>query len=270
MFIAMDKNQAIRQIEEIGLSANSAQVYLDLIQFGISTVLEISKRLDLSRATIYRALEELISERLVHIDEQNNSKYSANDYHQLSDLVKEQEYKIERMQSKLPDLMGYLLNAGGVKSKSSSIKYYEGSKGLEQVQLNTLNAKSIFKTYEIGYMTEYVSMEFAENMRRELVKRKLISQQISNMRVLQDFTKVEGYVGKYWNARYVDKRKLPINVELAVYNDVVLIYDYLAQPFCVEITNIGLAQMQRAIFDFVWKSSRRFKYNGQFGTGTLI
>ncbi len=72
MFIAMDKNQAIRQIEEIGLSANSAQVYLDLIQFGISTVLEISKRLDLSRATIYRALEELISERLVHIDEQNN------------------------------------------------------------------------------------------------------------------------------------------------------------------------------------------------------
>lgn len=265
----MDRNQALKQIEEIGLSNNAAEVYLDLIQSGISAVLSISKRTAISRATVYRALEELISERLVRIDEQNNSQYIANDYHQLTNIVKEKELEVEKLQSKLPDLMGYLLNVGGPKSKSTSIKYYEGEKGFEQVQLNTLNAKGTYKTYEISHMQNYVSQDFAEYIRKELVRRKLNNQQLTNMRTSYDFTQVKGFVGKYWTCRYVEKNKLPINVELAVYNDTILIYDYLTQPFCVEIVNVGLAQMQRAIFDYIWKSARRFKYEGEFGLGKL-
>lgn len=265
----MDRFQAIEQIKEIGLSANAASVYLDIIQSGISTVLLVSKRTGISRASVYRALEELISERLVHVDEQNSSQYIANDYHQLTNIVKEKESEIEKIQSKLPDLMGYLLNIGGPKSKSTSIKYYEGSQGLEQVQINTLNAKSTYRTYEISHMQAYLSMDFAEHIRRELVRRKIYSQQITNMRSCDNFTNVQGYIGKYWNCRYVEKSKLPIKVELAVYDDIVLIYDYVDQPFCVEITNVGLAQMQRGIFDYIWKSARRFKYLEEFGRGVI-
>lgn len=267
--MAMDTNNARKQISELGISANAADVYLDLLGAGLSTVLQISKRTNISRATVYRSLEELIEMKLVRIDGQNNALYQAEDYHRLEDLLNIQESKISQIQSNMPDLFGYLLNVSGPSSGNSTIKYYEGQKGLEDVTRNTLAAKGLFRILELDNMNAFLDVDFAEYIRRESCKRKIMVHKITNRRKFNDFTKVEGYIGKWIETRHIEPKKLPINVEMAVYNDTVVIYDYRDGIFCVEIKNENLASMQRGMFDFIWKSSKKMMQHGPYGAATL-
>lgn len=267
--MAMDSNTARIQISELGLSGNAADVYLDLLSAGLSTVLQASKRTKISRATVYRAIDELIEFKLVRVDGQNNSLYKAEDYHRLEELLNIQESKISKIQSNLPDLFGYLLNVSGPTSGKSTIKYYEGQKGLEDVTRNTLAAKGLFRILELDNLNAFLDVEFAEYIRRESCRRKIMVHKITNLRRFNDFTKVEGYIGKWIETRHIEQKKLPINVEMAVYNDTVVIYDYRDGIFCVEITSDNLASMQRGMFDFIWKSSKKMIQHGPYGASTL-
>lgn len=265
----MDSNSAKQQISELGISLNASEVYIDLLGAGLSTVLQISKRTNISRATVYRALDELISAELVHLDGQNNALYKAENYHRLQELLSIQEKKISNMQSNLPDLFGYLLNVSGPSSGTSSIKYYEGQKGLEEVTRNTLAAKGMFRILELDNLNAFLDRDFAEFIRRESCRRRIMVHKITNRRKFDDFTNVEGYIGKWIETRHIEPRKLPINVEMSIYNDTVVIYDYRADIFCVEINNENLASMQRGMFDFIWKSSKKMIQHGPYGAASL-
>lgn len=141
--------------------------------------------------------------------------------------------------------------------QGSRIISYQGVEGLKQVTLNSLRAKDGIYIYEISSMNEFIEQKFAEDVRRQFVKNQIYIKQLTNRVFLDKWTAVEELVEKYWEARYIDPKKFEIKAEILVYNNVVAIYDFKKEIFCVEIYNQNLARMQKQLFEFIWNLAEK-------------
>ena len=68
-------------------------------------------------------------------------------------------------------------------------------------------------------------------------------------------------VKNWWQLRYVSEKILLIRADVFIYNDVYAVCNYLdgGDIFCFEIYNENVAQMQREIFEELWKEAKEME-----------
>ena len=73
-----------------------------------------------------------------------------------------------------------------------------------------------------------------------------------------------------WECRYLDPKELDMNIEIVVYNNTVVMYQFKSKEiFCVEISNEDLAKTMKNLFDFVWLRARKMKKTDARGSVKL-
>ena len=183
--------------------------------------------------------------------------FYATSYDSLQKLFLEQKSKINELEVLLPGMISTLEREKGLLEKEyQQITYYKDLKGLKQITWNSLRAHKEILIFEmVSNMSEFMDQEFSEEVRREIVKRKIRVRQITNYKKIKAFTKVTDKVIKYWEPRYVDPKTLKLSYEVLIYNDVVSLYSYKNKNFSgLEIKSKSLADMQKQMFEFVWKN----------------
>lgn len=123
----MTKMAQIVAIKHLGLTDHEAAVYVTSLSLGPSSVLEIARKTDMHRTTVYAVIEALKAKGLMHEEARGfKKKFAAENPEKL-------ESTLDRMRGafreSLPELMA-LYNAHG---GESAIKYYEGLKAVENV-----------------------------------------------------------------------------------------------------------------------------------------
>ncbi len=153
----------------------------------------------------------------------------------------------------------------------SKIITYSGKEGLEKVTLNSLEAKTNLCIYEIRFsMNPFVDKKRADEIRREFMRRNIKTREITNQPYReQDYTDIPDYDKLYMDYRYIDPKKVKIDMETLIYNDVVAFYTYVDKIFITEIHNEKLAKMQRQIFDYIWQIAEK-PVVGKGGRSSLI
>lgn len=260
-------------VEKFGLSEEEARVYLYLGEKGVRTALSLSRELRIARTKVYRILDKLVFRQLVSTQlDDSGKKFVANSYEQLKLLVVEREAEVGNLRDSLPETFRQLAEVWGKGESSSKVLYYTGLSGLEQVTWNSLRSKDGLRIYEISEnMTTFLSQKFAEKVREELVERGITTFQLTNSRRIAPYTKVTRLPKEFWEIRYVDPKKLKMQFECLIYNDVFCLYQFTKEEqFCVEIYNQKLATMQKQLFDFIWSESKKLKIIGDFGEAELI
>lgn len=250
------------QLTDFGLSPEEAKIYLHLGRKGTMSALQTSRELHVARTKVYRILDKLIAKQLVSIQlDDQGKKFVANSYEQLKLLVTKKEAEAARLREELPGTFKQLAEVWGKGERVSKVLYYTGPAGLEQVTWNSLRAKGVLRIYEVGEsMTTFLDQKFAEKVREELVERGIRTLQLTNKRRIEPYTKVAKMVRELWEVRYVDPKKLNLQFECLIYNDVFCLYQFSGEEqFCVEVYNEKLAAMQKQLFDFVWNEAERMK-----------
>lgn len=258
-------------LEPFGIGSDEGEIYCFLAQFGQASALEISRKLQLPRTRVYRLLDKLLEKKLVSmILSDRGSDYAANSYKDLEIILAEKETEVVKLKSILPLVSAKLGTIWAQQEHKSQVKYYSGAEGLEQVSWNSLNAKGLLKTMEVGQdMTAFVRPEIAEQMREEFVQRNIFIKQLTNKKHIEPYTKVEGLT-KLWEIRYLDPKKIPLNFEFLIYDNVVAMYNFSKKDeFCVEIYNQDLANMMSNIFDFLWSSAQKMKILNSSGEAKI-
>jgi len=257
-----------------GLAKEVSQVYLFISKNGPSTALKISKQLNIGRTKVYRILDTLIAKGFVN---QNLGArgflFEATDPINLKSIIAEKETELTNLKASFTNLIENMsqlpLRAGD--TDSSKVTYYKGAEGLKQVTWNSLRAERDLYIYEVNSdMSKFIDPKFSEEIRRELLRRRIHTSQLTNLKHIPKHTKVKELVQKYWEVRYLNPKELPIDFEVLIYNDVVALYNVRGKDlFCVEIHDKRLAKMQKQIFKFVWKSARKMQIVGGFGEAVL-
>lgn len=259
-------------LEKFGLSQNEVAIYLYLLDKLPSTALSISRNLHLSRTKVYRILDKLIEKRLV-IQKLNSSGLSfiAANPSQLDVTLKAKEEELKTLRTKLPNLLQELSVKANLNKYQSQILYYHGKNGLSQVNWNLLKAKGVFYSYEVSTADAYLPKKEAENLREEIVSKKISVKTIMNNQKIEPFTQVSELVTKYWEVKYISPKILNIQTDVFIYNDVYAVCHYLdhGDIFCFELTNKQFAQMQKELFLNLWNQAKKLTILSDNGKAVL-
>jgi len=265
-------NTLIESLISYGIEEDAAKIYLYTSTNGPSTALKIGKELHINRTRVYRLLDKLLYKGLIAQRMGDRGfVFVAEPSDRFRLLIKEKELELHSLKEDLPYLSAQLdtLIPKGV--EKSNVIYYEGTRGLKQVTWNSLKAKDTLRILEISSdMSAFLDQEFSEEVRRELVNRKIHVKQLTNLTEIPSYTKVTEMITNFWEVKHIHQEDLKISFETLIYNDVVTLYNTKGREvFCVEIHDSYLANMQRDMFDFIWKNAKEMLIKDEFGNAIL-
>lgn len=262
----------INLVKPYGLSDEEVKVYLCLLAHGHLGALELSRQLHLGRTKVYRLFDLLKNKGLVEIKlDERGMKFGATHPRKLEQLVGQKQAQVSALSQALPDLVNQLTALLPHHQQHSKVLYYHGIAGLEQASFNITRADKILRVFEVSHMSDFLSNDFAEDIRRRLVANQILTRDITNQNQFAEYTQVYEMVERYSQYRYLDPKKLTIGFEVLIYNDVYATYTYDSEEiFCVEIYNSQLAQMQKQIFDFIWSQAWPMQYISQGGAAKVM
>lgn len=248
----------VKLLEPFNLSTGEAQIYLALLENGSLSALQISRRIHMGRTKVYRLLDKLIAKDLVaQQTDEVGFKFLASPPEKFRQLLSQQQADITSLQQSLPQLITTLKQHTGSAHPGSKVLFYRGRSGLKQVNFNLLRAKKEFLSYETATAEVSIGHKDAEELRRQLVKRQITARNLMNVKKIAPFTKVTSMVRNYWSIRYTNPKSLAITADVFIYNNVYAMCHYYDHDvFCVEIYNQHLANMQRQIYELLWKQAR--------------
>lgn len=271
--MSIKSDRLIALLLPLGLKTEEAKLYLLLRENISSTALEISRQLEIPRTRVYRILDSLLNLGLVTARlDTRGQRYEASGNDRLEALVAQREFETKTLKKNINLLEEQLVLLPNVAQENSKVLYYRGLEGLKQVTWNSLKAKGELLTLEVSDMNAFFNKAYAEDMRLRFVENKVKIRTLTNNDKISPWTDVaHEMVEKYWAIRHIPEKHMKINFEILIYNDVYTLYRYQdADIFCVEIYNKELAEMQRQVFEFMWKNAKRFKVLNNRGEAVLL
>lgn len=129
---------------KLWLSSEEIKIYLDLLDYGTSNIIEISNRTGINRPAIYKTLPNLIEMGLVaSVIKGKRKVFKAEDPNKLKELLKTVTTNLDMVVSELE----YNFKA---KEPRPNIKFLEGKNGIKTVYqdiLDTLNDWDVYYRY---------------------------------------------------------------------------------------------------------------------------
>ena len=121
-----------KELEKLGFDEKEAKLYLALLELGEAGIIDIARKSNLKRTTVYHILDSLKLRGLVsQVRNGKKIRYLAEDPRSIGNELKERERIFNKT---LPSLM----SIANIFDKKPSIKYYEGLNGIKEVYRDEL------------------------------------------------------------------------------------------------------------------------------------
>lgn len=250
-------------LKVLGLDEIEINIFLILSQKGQLTILQLARRTKIPRTSIYRYIEKLESKGLVDkVIGDDKSYIKALSFNRLELLVKKQQSEIEQVSKLLPTLAKEFRSQDLIQQPETKVIFFRGTEGIKQMAWNVLSAKTEILGYTFRPFESILGPDFYFMWQKEFIARKKKGRDIYSSEELEiddDTHHVrEKWIipAKDWKTRFIKPSLLDIKNQLDIYDDVTSFYRwYEDEVFGVELHNIHIAQMQRDIFEILWKLS---------------
>jgi len=261
VFVHMNKQIITTQLEQFGLDEIEAKIYLNLLETGAKTPLDLSRETNINRTKIYRYLERLKIKKLIeeiNISRGLQLKAASPDNLQLLLLEKEQQLKSQK--AVLPDILKELTAIPIVGKSGFEIKHYHGTEGLMQMLWNHMAAKKEILVFGFENRNNIAGKAFAETIREEQVKRHITKVEIENETDQGNYWYTEvAHWGKFYQSRYIPPKILQIKQYQVIFNNTISILNWAdGNKVGIEITNTSFADMSRQIFWKFWDIAKDY------------
>jgi len=251
---------------QIGLTRKEVKIYLELVKIGAQANSIIARKVGLNRTTAYSILKSLEKKGMISSYNKNHTKYfTANDPNCLVGYLdrrcKTFDYYKTEMLTLIPKIRE--LNRGNLLDYSQPIiSFYEGKDGVKFVMNDALKASSHFLTFvPLHKWFDLGLVEFLLDFRHTRVNEKNIVLKA----IVPDTKEVRAFFNdnassfkELTHISYISDPEFTKMFEnqINIYDDKVsIIHLEKGLEYGVIIKSKQIADMQKAIFDIVWKSS---------------
>lgn len=115
------------ELRKIGLSEKEAGVYLLCLEFGRTSVQNISQKSNLSRPTVYRVLESLRKKELVEKFTKSSKAIAAKSPDEILGILRAEKRKVEEKEREFVRIISLLKNK--YVGNKNEIRFYSGKEG---------------------------------------------------------------------------------------------------------------------------------------------
>lgn len=145
-------------LDIFGLPPKSKAVLMDLISNGISSVADISARLNMPKSSIYDAIVPLLDQSLINEYSDNRGKsFGISDREQLTRAHAERLQSLKTAQSSLLDFIGRHHSNDGV--ARPKIKFYSGTLGIKQAFRDMPWQKDLTETFMVWPTKDMIDID---------------------------------------------------------------------------------------------------------------
>lgn len=240
-------------LQVLGIEPDTSRVYIELLQLGPSSALQISKVTNISRTQIYRHIEQLEEHSLVSSEQLSyGTLFRALPIQNLEATIASREAETADLKQDLASIAQSLELLAGSSGPQSKTYHYYGKGGLKQVNWNLTKATKEYRVLEAAHLSEHLDKAFARRCREQYIDRQLKSYDLTNKTSISA-KDIEPFDPARASYRHIDPEILKINFEMYIYDDIVTLIDYSpTEPHATEIHHPALAAMMRQLFDAMW------------------
>lgn len=236
----------IKLLERLGIGEKVSRVYLDLLEYGTSSIADVSRRTELHRIEIYRAIPYLEEEKLIiPIERGKRTLYRPLSPERIHDMIRD----FERRNT---PVMDELMNKYEKLWKNISVSYQEWPSGVTRVFddiIDTLPNSSVFYRIsaenDVAKSNTYLPKDYRERRDRKWLERMVISSSKAaapkEKRLERDIVVIPREYDEF------DQ-----DVTMTIYGDKVAFIDF-GEENSIIIENPMIADFQKKLFKLLYK-----------------
>lgn len=239
----MEIKQFLAQFDLVG---KKADVYLAILELGSGTVIEIARKSEVKRTTVYDILLDLEKTGLIYQTTKESKRlFVAEDPEKLKKKLEEKERMLDEM---LPQLRSFY-NLKGIKPK---IKFYEGKEGLRQVYADTLNYNGEILAFASEDVVKVLGMDWANDYLSKRVKKDIRIRVIlpKTEMIEKDFNPLDQK--QLRSSKLVSAKKYPFSIEINIYGHQKVALMSSREEMGIIIEGAEIYNTLKLIFELLW------------------
>jgi sugar-specific transcriptional regulator TrmB len=255
-----------------GLDSQEREVYKLLVKRGWSTALQLSRNIEIKRATLYRVLERLLEKGLIEVEvDENTTHYNAATVTNFESMVMSAEEKARLMRTDLEKLRNQLSFLSMMGTDETKVRFFRGKRGLQQMEWRKCeksNAEVLI--FGSAQWHEVLGDEFAEKIRSEMVLKNIHVRELLNPTAISKkerddmakgiftWTRNFLYATKHYEYRLVEEKYLKMTQDIyLVGDDTIHFHGYReSDTMGIEIISSEYTAMMRQMFELLWEKAR--------------
>jgi len=244
----------VNVLKQLGFNENKAKVYLACLELGRATASDVAKKSSLIRTTVYKILEELVSEGLVEADLTSRVKtFIVLPPVKLIALI-------DSKKSVAQDSLPFFLEIFSSTKYKPKIRFYEGKEGIKKVFEDALDVKEkiVYTFSPIKDLLSELGATYARHYTNKRVKNDILR------KALRQISDKESSKGQ-WEF-YADDEKLKREVRFlpksVIFSTLIQIYDnkvsfisFEKENFAFIIESRELSSFMKQLFNLLWSMS---------------
>lgn len=247
----------MKELEKLGLTKNESDVYLALLEIGLTSAKAVIEKTKLHRQIVYDSLNKLIEKGLASYVIQSNRKYfKAANPEQFLDYFSQEKEKIKQQEEEFKKILPRLKEKKQKEEQEATI--FRGNKGIKSLLDDMLNQKNEILTIGASeieaeafkYHLQFNLPKFHKIREKNKIYYKILLSEDLKQRA-KELNKL-----KHTKARALPK-EFTSNSSTNIYGDKVSIIIWGSQPFGILIKSREIAEAQRKHFELLWKIAKK-------------
>ncbi len=240
-----------KELQDLGLNDKESVVYLALLSVDNDSVVDLSKKTNINRTTIYPVLESLMSKGLVsEVKVDKKIRFAAESPERLSTFVDKQKLIFEERSERVKDFIPKLKTVQRESGERPVVKIYEGKEGALSAVEEIFNSNPEDGTSYSIYSKDLLDEMFDEKERTKFFK---IRKDIKKLKSKSVYISSKGDLPKseLSNRTRLDEKKYPIHCDINVIGDETRISNLKTNPTTIFIKNKDLSETLKSIINYI-------------------
>lgn len=237
-----------KDLKAIGLKKNESEIYLYILQNGLSTPPQIAKGTGILRTNCYNILETLKEKDVVEEQKRGNRRiYIARDPESLKLSL---ERKIEAVDRILPDLRSLYIT----QKNKPVIRFYDGFEEVKNIYTSITKAESVYSLGSTEKLRELDPKFFAQFVEK-LEKNKVIFKDILTASSKQYSAKtIREIRNSLHQIKFIPEHYKDLSTDMLIWEDNIALISFDEPIFGTVITNKNLTNTFKTILSIIWDS----------------
>ena len=243
-------------LEHAGFDGISAEIYLILVQNGEMSVPNILEYTNLSRASVYEALSELLVHDFVEYrKEGRNAYYTPAHPNRLFGLIEEKKRNFALLEEEMKQTIQTLTGTYNLVISKPGLRFFEGRDGFKEALDDTLTSQEPIYTFvnldDVEKYVDDINKTYVSQRRAKGVEKRLLLLDTPGNR---EYIKKQG--GSLSDTRFLPKEVVPFKTGMQIYDGKISYFTLRKDNLiAVIIEDKDIYQMNRNLFEYLWSIS---------------
>lgn len=238
----------------MGLSRHAAELYLAALETGPMTMNELSRAIGVARTALAKPIGELVEAGLfLKTPRGKRLFYSPANPQELPSLL-------ERKKQALEELAASLLQQISAPESDIQVRWYSGISGIQTATRELFRrGRGNFRQFENADTYEHIGVMFGKEIMELRIKQKRTNKLI----IIGTKEKTGWYADRLVRQKdelrevvAVSSEEYPFHANIALTDNMTLIFEYKKKPFALLIDNLLVTQSLATIHQMVWERYR--------------